>query len=505
MTHAVPARSAVRRAFRLDASGLGRRIVSGASFKLGGTVARTVLTLGSTAVLARLLLPADYGYIAMATIVTELAGLFASAGITDTLVQRRRVTRIQFDTAFWALLGIGLGLGAIVAFISLWAGAIFGDPKVGPFVLALGFLFPINSLPAVSNVIMTRLMDFRAEFMVTTASLLLRSLAAIAAARFGMGSWSLVIGAYVGALATLVLTVSFFPFLPRWRFSRDYLRSTWRVSSTYLSGGLIYYVHLNVDLVLVSRYWGATSLGLYQNARALADELRARLAAPLAQTLFPAFSSVQDHAERMIDLFKRGSRVLAAVILLFGGVLSATSQEVVELLFGPRWLGMVPLIAMFGLSAGVRGATALASPLLNAGNRPGFALKHHLIGTVLVVLATVLALPHGIEAVAGALALCSLYALVPYSLAVKEFGFGFGAVLRIMLGPMAAALACVGGVLLLRRLCAPMELGLHLRLVLFGATGAAIYLAVLTLVAREHLHELAGLARRLLQRRGAAA
>lgn len=495
------AQSIVQRAFTLTARGIGSRVVAGAGFKLAGTLVRAALTIGSTAVLARLLLPADYGYVAMATIVTELAALFATAGMTDMLVQRRRISRIQLDTTFWALLLIGIALAGSVALVSVWAGAIFGDPEVRPLVLTLGLLFPINSLGCVSAVLMNRLMDFKAEFYISTFSLLIRSVAAIFAARAGMGAWSLVIGAFVGSMVTVVLSFFRYPFMPRQRFSVHYLYSSWRVSSLYLSSGLVYYVNMNADLLLVSRFWGAAPLGLYQNARALADELRSRLAAPLAQTLFPAFSSVRADTGRAADLFIRSSRVLAASILLLGGTLSATSREIVELLYGPRWMTMVPLVSLFAISAAIRGATALASPLLNANNRPGYVLKQHAITTALMIAGVVAMLPYGVRAVALAVAVTSLYTLVPYCHAVRVFGFTVRSVVHVMGGPIAAALACVASVEIIRWLCAPWDPGPLLRLALFGAAGVTAYTVTLTWLARAHVHELVDIAQRLLRAR----
>lgn len=489
-----------QRAFVLQAQGVGGRIVSGASYKLTGTVVRTVITLGSTAILARLLQPSDYGYLAMATIVTELAALFSTAGITDTLVQRRRVTRIQLDTAFWTLLAIGLTLAASVGLVSMAAGTLFGDAAVGPIVLALGLLFPLNALAAVPTVLMNRLMDFKAEFWIGNTSLLLRSLAAVVSALHGLGVWSLVVGAFVGVVVTTVGTFWRLPFKPRLRFSVFYLKSVWRVSSLYLGGGLVIYGNSCVDLLLVGRWWGAAALGLYQNARALGDELRARLAAPLAQTLFPAFSSVQSDGPRMADLFVRSSRVLAVAIMLPGALLSALSAEVVEILYGPRWSGMVPLLSLFALSAAIRGSTALASPLLNAANRPGLVLKQHAIGTVLLIIAAGIALPWGIHAVAAAVCLASLYTLVPFRLAAGVFGLSTGAVMGLLGRPALAAAVSWALVAALRAACEPLALGPLARLLGFGLFGVAIFGPALRVLAPAHWSELATLAKRLMRR-----
>ena len=90
-------RTAVQRAFGLRTSNIGQQVASGAGFQFLGIALRTVLTIGSTAILARLLTPADFGYIAMATVVTELAALFGAFGFTNVLIQRRSINRLQMS------------------------------------------------------------------------------------------------------------------------------------------------------------------------------------------------------------------------------------------------------------------------------------------------------------------------------------------------------------------------------------------------------------------------
>jgi PST family polysaccharide transporter len=257
---------------------------------------------------------------------------------------------------------------------------------------------------------------------------------------------------------------------------------------------------MNADLLLVGRYWGAGTLGIYQNARALADELRARLAAPLSQTLFPAFSSVQSDTARVAELFVRSSRVLAAAIMLPGAVLSACASELVALLFGPKWSAMVPLVGVFAASAALRGATALASPLLNAVGRPGVALKHHAIGTVLMVVAALVTLPRGIEAVTLSVALSTAYTIVPYSVAAGVFGFRFRAVVGVFAGPLLAAAVAWTVIAVLRAELSGMGLSALTRLSIFGALGVAGYLLALRAVARPHWADLVALAARVSRR-----
>jgi O-antigen/teichoic acid export membrane protein len=479
----------------LNADDLGRRVVSGASFKLVGVAVRTLITLGSTAVLARLLRPADYGLIAMATVVTEFASLFSTVGMTDVLIQRRRISRIQMETVFWALLALGVALAAGVILTSFVADKLFGDARVAPLLRALAILFITNSLGSIPNVLMARTLQFKTEFYIGTSAMLIRSAAAIIAALSGAGIWSLVIGGITGSVVTSALGLWRFPFLPRLRYSHAYIKSSWRTSWKYLAGGLVYYFSMNIDLVLVGRNYGAATLGLYQNARSLADELRARIANPLAQTLFPAFSAIQSEPEKLRDLFTRSGRLLATIIFLFGAIISSGANEIVLILYGPKWIDMENMIILFGFAAAARGATALASPLLNASNRTGLVLKYHIAGTLIQTLALTLAIPHGISAASAATAVAASFSLVTYHAALRSFGMNLKDMSR-MLGPpiIASGIAFIVATEfrpLVEQFTAIPRLGI------ISATVILTYASTLFLSGKPHVVDVAALIRRI--------
>ena len=116
---------------------LSGKVIKGASFTFAGMALRTLITLGSVAILARLLQPRDFGLIAMATIVTELGALFSNFGFGAVLIQRRTVTRLQLDTVFWISLGLGCLLAIVVFLISFGSAAFFDEPKTGQLLRAL--------------------------------------------------------------------------------------------------------------------------------------------------------------------------------------------------------------------------------------------------------------------------------------------------------------------------------------------------------------------------------
>jgi PST family polysaccharide transporter len=493
-------RDIVRAAFVLTAEGLGSRVVSGAGFTLLGTLMRLLVTLGSVAVLARLLAPSDFGYIAMATVVTELAALFSNFGLTNILIQRPVANRLQFDTVFWVSTGIGTLAATVIVVLSFVVGSVFGDENVGPLLRVLSLTFLFGGLTAVHEAVIARLMLFRAEFAIQMTLVVARALTGIILALLGFGAWSLAIAAVAGSFASLVAYAVVVPYLPRFRFSGAYLAETWSIGSSYLGRGILAYVDTNVDIALVGRYFGAASLGFYQNARSLTDEVRSRLAIPLQRVLFPAFSAIQSNLPRLQDTVVRSGRLLAAIVMPVGIGASAIADELVPVLYGEKWVAMVPVVVFLGVGAAIRGSAAIASPIFNSTNRIGLALRHNFVATAIDVCAVVLALPHGIVWVAAALAAGSLYALAILRSAFGLIGLGWSHALRVLGPPAIAAATMWGTVYLARYHELSSTQGVAARMAVHIALGAAVYSATLHILSREYLREFAELGRRLVGR-----
>lgn len=479
----------VRRAFVLNSDDLGRRVVSGATFQFLGIALRTLITIGSTAILARLLSPADFGYIAMATVITEFAGLFSNFGFTNILIQQRVINRLQIDTVFWASLLLGAILTTMVFILSFFTGWLFVDPRIGNLLRVLCLTFLLSGFTSVPWAMLARLLCFRTEFWVQITSMASRAVVAILFAYAGFGVWSLVAGALWGASMSMVLYWVAVPYVPRFKFNLAHLTSTWRTSSSYLGGGLLYYINMNADLVLIGRYLGATQLGYYQNARSLTDEIRARIAAPLQQVLFPAFSTIQTNRDHLQYLFMRSARLLATAIFPIGFGVSATAADLVPVLYGNQWHDMIPIMTMFGISAALRGSTAIASPLFNASNRVGLALKYNVISTALMLMGVALTLQYGVDTVAKAVAFASLYPMVVFRLGLGLIGLDFRHML-LMLGPPAvASLVMWVAIASIRPFTEGTFIHSGTLLICHIGAGGLIYVSMLYLLSRQHLQD----------------
>lgn len=487
----------LRQSLALSSNGVGRRVAGGVGFQLLGIGLRTLLTFGSTAFLARLLTPADFGYVAMATVVTEFAALMGTFGFSSVLVQRRVICRLQLDTLFWTLSVIGLLLALFVFGFSFVAVRVFDDATVGPLLRVMALNFAIGGLTAVPWVVLSRLMRFGANFWIGIVTVVVRMAVAIGCAYAGLGMWSLVIGSLVGTITNAVMHFAYVPFLPRWRYHWPFIARTWKTSASYFGNTALYYASMNLDLLLIGRRLGAAPLGYYQNARALTEEIRGRIAMPIQQVLFPAFSSLQNDAERFGQLVQRAGRLLAAAVVPVGVGVSANAEALVLALYGEQWTAMIPVMAMFGFAAALRASTAISIPLFNANDQAGLAFRYNVVGTLLTMAGVLVTMPFGVTAVAGSVAVTSLFGLATLARALKLIGLPASALYRMLAAPAVASAA-----MFLATWAA--SCWLHgpapLRLLIQVAGGSVVYLGVLHLLSRQYLADFRQLVGVLRQR-----
>lgn len=480
----------VQRAFRPSSENLGRRVVDGAAFTFVGIAIRTLITVGSMAILARLLTPSDFGHIAMATVVTELAALFANFGFGYILIQRSRIARIHIDTMFWAALGLGLLLTGVVFALSFVAGHFFDDPMVGTLLQVLCLTFILEELTVVPRSLMARMMMFRADFAVQALMLFFRAGTAVLMAMNGFGVWSLVGGALAGGLFQTVAYTWLVGYRPRLRFNKRYLASTWRTNGGYFGNGILFYINMNLDIVLVGRLLGATSLGYYQNARSLTDEVRARMVQPLQRVLFPAFSAIQNEPERFREGILRSGRLLAIVFMPIGFGIAAVAQELVPVLYGDQWGAMIPVLQVIAIGSGIGAAASVGSPIFNATDRLGLSFRLFFASTVIAVLVTLAGSHWGLMGIAYAKWIIAAVALVFFRVSLGLVQLRWVHIWKILGAPFVVALIMYGAITLAREPLSSVVTGLPGRLAALIVLGAAIYITGALVACRSHVGDI---------------
>jgi lipopolysaccharide exporter len=259
----------------------------------GSYVGGKLLVLGSTAVLARVLVPHDFGLVALALTFMALLDAVRDLGLSQALViQPGEELEERANTVFLGGVAIGFCFSAIIAALSPLAASFFHQPKLTGITAVLGCNFLLRSLGATHYAIAQKRLDFRTRTVAEFADVVVRGSTGIALALAGFGAWALVIGYLVGTLSLDCALWLMVDWRPRLRLNLAHLREMTRFGATLSGVDISAAVMGNVDYLFVGRILGAVSLGYYTLAYNLPQLLMINLSVVASLVLFPALAAV---------------------------------------------------------------------------------------------------------------------------------------------------------------------------------------------------------------------
>ena len=451
-------------------------IVSGLAWNGALGVSIQATRMLASLVLVRLLAPSQYGVAGMALLFTGLVLNFHDLGLGSALVQREKITEADRSTAFWATAGFGLILMGVGIGVAGPLASFFHEPQVQGLFIVLSTTFFIGSLGSTQAALIHRAMNYRAITLRLIIATVGGCVAAVVIAALGGGPWAL-IGQQV---VVTVLSTGFLWFLSDWRprflFSRASLRDLGGFGAAVTGAGFLDFLQGNVDNMLVGRYLGSTSLGVYSVAYNAILVPLGRLLLPVQEALFPAISRLQSEPERIARLWLRVVRGVAAVILPTMLGLVVVAPDFVDVVLGERWHEATPVIRILAFATLAYSFTAVAARTLVALDRARLVFWFGLANAALTISAFVVGLQWGIVGVAA----CFTAVTVPVQAAIVVL---LGRVIHVPVRRFAGAVASVVGASLLmfvvcwgiREGLIQLGVGEGLRLVIVIIVGIAVY------------------------------
>ena len=339
--------------------GVRKRLAVGSLWTAGIRVLINLIGLASTIVLARLLTPADFGLVAIATVVFAIVSAFTELSLAAALIQHRDPQREHYDTA-WTLNVIrALIVAMILAVAAHIVAAAYNDERLILIMYALCGATLITGLGNPRLIEFRRRLSFQQEMFVEFANKFAGLIVAAGVAFAFRTYWAIVLGLVAAQLVSLVLSYVLISYRPR--ISLRYWRSLFSFSSWLgLSNGLRA-INYRADHLAVGAVLGTVPLGQYTVGDNLASLPVRESMAPLSYVLFPAFSKLQDDTPRMRDAYLRAQQILAAVALPVGVGFALVAAPLVELVLGPQWAAAALVIQILST---IYALNAFSTPLM---------------------------------------------------------------------------------------------------------------------------------------------
>ena len=456
--------------------------------------AKAVTQLASWAVslvLARLLLPADFGLVAMAWTFIGFLEQVNQLGIGAAIIQRDDLTDDDHCTLFWIGLGAGLLFFLLAVALAGSLAMFFGNERLTAIIRLLGLTIILSALNTVPFNLLTRSLAFGRRSRAEVLSVISGGLTSLALATHGYGVMSLVFGTLTQQ-TVLTATIWYLAgWKPAFRCKLGRIATAFRFGLSVMMARIIWYWYSSADAIIVGKLLGERFLGIYSMGMQLSTLPVQKITAIVNQVAFPVFSQLQHDLPKLRSYFLQITRYVALITFPTMVALVCVADPLVRFLLTDKWLPVVSILRMLCVIGMVKSVDAIIPNLLMARGKGDILVKYNL--ACLLVLPTAFGLGAywgGLTGVATAW-LLAYPLLLSYLLTIglRELDLSLADYLKNMVPAVLIALATGAGILLYSHIDARgMEQAAWLSLVAAGLAGAtsgvgALFFALPTVAA----------------------
>lgn len=485
-----------------DTRTLSSRTASGVAWLVAQTLVIKLANFVGQIVLARLLVPEDFGLFAMCLAVMAFAGIIRTAGVTDVLIQRHRRFHLWSPVAFQLSVVTAVGAALLVVIASPLIGRAFDEPRLGPLLLIIAAEVLLTGLTIVPQAALLSQMRFKAIASVNTFLAIGQTLGQVGLAFAGLG----VLGLLIPRLAIVLIRLVVW-----WQMSGPPIRGPVRFSrwaklindSAWVLGALMCFTLTQQgDYLLLGVLADATALGLYFFAFNLSIQAVTLLTSNLQTVLLPALSKLTREPKRQSDACVRAAHRFAIIAIPLSFAQAVIAVPLFSLLFDEQYLPAAHLYAILNLGMAFRLISPLGGNLLKAQRRfRVYFICHSTSAFAFLLMIASGWMLAGLVGVAAAVALHSAAALVLFfSSGLRSLSAGISVVLHITRAPLLASLlAAALGCLAMQQIDGEGSKLDLLRMLCALATGGVIYAGAIALLDRPAVEATIALIRGLMK------
>jgi len=302
-------------------------------------------------VLARLLTPKDFGLFAMVTTVIGYLRVFKDAGLATATVQREGITHAQVSNLFWINVGISGAISLILAACAPLIARFYQEPRLVPITLVLSCTVLLSGLTVQHTALLNRQMRFKALAFIQVGSMFIGVAVGIGMALLNYSYWALVASNLATVAAGVLLTWFAIPWRPQAPSRRSGIRPLVSFGANLATGGFIYSLARGADAMLVGRFYGPSSVGLYTRAAALLRRPMEQFLSPISSVFVPVLSRIQTQPERYRRTFLQVYETMVLASFLGTGLLLALARPLTLVVLGPKWEQAIIIFSAFTFAA----------------------------------------------------------------------------------------------------------------------------------------------------------
>ena len=347
-------------------------------------------------VLARLLVPEDFGLIGMMTIFIAVSQSLIDSGFTSALIREKNPSQSDYSTVFYFNLVTSVLIYITLFFSSGLISNFYNEPRLENIIKILSIVIIINSFGLIQRTILTKEVDFKTQTRITLVSSILSGIGAVLLAFLGFGVWALVFRNLIMQFIQALLLTLHNKWRPKLEFNIDSFKRLFGFGWKLLISGLLNTVYDNIYYLIIGRYFSTTSLGYFTNAKKLNDISSRTISQAVQKVSYPVLSEIQDDENLLRNGFKKIIKASTFINFPLMIGLASIADPLIKVVFGEKWIPSIPYFQILCFAGMFYALHAINLNILQVKGRSDLFLKLEIIKKIIGALSIVFVMFFGL-------------------------------------------------------------------------------------------------------------
>lgn len=402
---------------------LKTKTITSIFWKLSERMLTQIVSFVISIILARHLMPSDYGIIVLVSVFITICDKIVISGFATSLIQKKDANKVDFSTVFFFSLVM-----AIILYILLFISAPFIASFYSEFdsstiinvIRTLGISVFIIAVNSVQHAYVSKTMQFKRYFWSISGGTILSGIVGVCMAYTGFGVWALVGQNLTMTLAdTLILwfTVKWRPVL---KFSFQSLKVLFSFGSRIFMASLIKAIYKDLRNLVIGKFYSPAELALYNRGQTFPQIIESNVLGIVDSVLFPTFSKVQESKVSLKLMLRRVIKVSSFILMPLLAGLASVAEPLIHILLTDKWIECVPFVKILSFSFIFSAVEVENLQAIKAVGRSDIVLKQEIIKRTLGVMILLISIPFGIKAIAYGLLLSQVIAAIVNAYPAKQ-------------------------------------------------------------------------------------
>jgi lipopolysaccharide exporter len=349
---------------------LSRKVVKGGLWVFALRMINRGLGFVRTIILARLLAPEDFGLLGIAMLAISTLETFSETGFQAALIQKKENVEPYLDAAWTVSIIRGATLFIILFLVAPLIAKFFSSPQATLVIRIVGISLLLAGLRNIAVVFFQKKMEFKKQFHYELSATLADLIVAVSLALLLRNVWALIWGGIAANLTRVFMSYLLYDYRPKFSFNREKTKDLFDFGKWVFGSSILVFLVTQGDDIFVGKIVGVTALGLYQMAYMISNLPASEITHVISRVTYPAYSELQDDPHNLTEAYLKILQLTAFLSFPLAGIILVLAPDFIRIVYGHKWLPMLPAVQILVLAGLARSIAATAGPLLHATGNP---------------------------------------------------------------------------------------------------------------------------------------